>query len=260
MIDQIFLARVASERLEHYKQPFFEAAAVPALVRRPSYNSDRVIIQVPKLQLSLSPAVPEEEKVKIMIYTGEFVAEEVEPLFAFCKKINSCGHACKGVAEERNCLPCIDPACAEASGLFTNVTELCTICYTTELGDEACSKLGCGHVYHTRCVVELLEHKWATLRISFAFMSCPKCKESINIQGVSRPIAKALGPLNSLKQRVEKQALENAEKQGLLSDARLAAKGDAYFGKPQEYALHRCSFYECYPCKKPYFGGLIDCE
>ena len=24
--------------------------------------------------------------------------------------------------------------------------------------------------------------------------------------------------------------------------------------------MHRCSFYECFKCKKPYFGGLIDCE
>ena len=59
---------------------------------------------------------------------------------------------------------------------------------------------------------------------------------------------------------MERQALEHAEKQGLLSDERLLTPSDAYFGKPQEFANHRCSFYQCYDCKKPYFGGLIDCE
>lgn len=36
--------------------------------------------------------------------------------------------------------------------------------------------------------------------------------------------------------------------------------GDHYYGKPQEFANHRCSFYQCHKCEKPYFGGLIDCE
>jgi hypothetical protein len=35
---------------------------------------------------------------------------------------------------------------------------------------------------------------------------------------------------------------------------------DFYFGKPQEFANHRCAFYLCHGCDKPYFGGLIDCE
>ena len=24
--------------------------------------------------------------------------------------------------------------------------------------------------------------------------------------------------------------------------------------------MHKCTFYECFKCKKPYFGGLIDCQ
>ena len=64
----------------------------------------------------------------------------------------------------------------------------------------------------------------------------------------------------SLKAKVEKEALKNAEEQGLLFDERLKNPGDVYFGKPQEFANHRCSFYQCFKCEKPYFGGLIDCE
>ena len=199
MLEQIQLARLGSQKIEHRVEPFFEGAARPALIRRPSLGLEKVKIQILNLDICHSKA-PDEEIKEFMINTGEVVVKE-EPLFAFCNKIHSCGHACKGVAAERKCLPCIDPSCSEASSLFNgiNANELCTICYTSELGDEPCSKLGCGHVYHTRCVVELLQNKWPSLRISFGFMSCPKCKESIEIQGLSRPIAKVLGPLNSTK-------------------------------------------------------------
>lgn len=91
-------------------------------------------------------------------------------------------------------------------------------------------------------------------------MSCPSCKQEITFKGLSSPIATELRPLVSLKNKVEKEALVNAEKQGILKDDRLTTPGDAYFGKPQEYANHRCSFYLCNGCEKPYFGGLIDCE
>ena len=77
---------------------------------------------------------------------------------------------------------------------------------------------------------------------------------------LSKPIARELGPLLSLKKKVEKDALINAERQGILNDERLITQNDVYFGKPQEFANSRCSFYQCHSCKKPYFGGLIDCE
>ena len=77
---------------------------------------------------------------------------------------------------------------------------------------------------------------------------------------LSKPIARELGPLISLKKKVEKEALLNAERQGILNDERLTTPSDVYYGKPQEFANSRCSFYQCHSCKKPYFGGLIDCE
>ena len=77
---------------------------------------------------------------------------------------------------------------------------------------------------------------------------------------IPRPVAKVLGPLLSLKKKVDKQALFHAEEQGILNDERLSTEGDFYYGKPQEFANHRCALYECHKCKVPYFGGLIDCE
>ena len=164
---------------------------------------------------------------------------------------------------EPECAPCTKTNHAKASGIYEgeDKDELCTICYTQELGVEHCTKLSCGHVFHTNCIVQLLQHKWATLRITFAFMSCPNCKHELEItEHTCSEVVEELEPLLAMKKEVEKQALENAEKQGLLQDERLSNESDAYFGKPQEYANHRCSFYQCYDCKKPYFGGLIDCE
>ena len=80
--------------------------------------------------------------------------------------------------------------------------------------------------------MQLLKHKWATLRMTFAFMSCPSCKQEIELKGVTKPIAAELGPLLGLKKVVEKQALANAKDQGLLNDERLSNKDDEYFGKP----------------------------
>ena len=62
----------------------------------------------------------------------EAVPEEL-PALNFCsKKHKKCGHACKGVENERNCLPCLNKDCAEAVGHYDGVNEdeLCTICYT----------------------------------------------------------------------------------------------------------------------------------
>ena len=62
--------------------------------------------------------------------------------------------------------------------------KLCAICYTCELKEEPCVKLGCGHIYHANCVIELLKHKWPTLRITFDFMSCPQCKAPIEVEHI----------------------------------------------------------------------------
>lgn len=40
----------------------------------------------------------------------------------------------------------------------------------------------------------------------------------------------------------------------------MSTAGDHYFEKPLEFALYKCSFYECGKCSEPFFGGLVDCE
>ena len=61
-------------------------------------------------------------------------------------------------------------------------TELCCVCYTSELQEEACVRLDCGHVFHANCVSQLLEHGHSTMRISFGYLDCPSCKAEIAIE------------------------------------------------------------------------------
>lgn len=39
----------------------------------------------------------------------------------------------------------------------------------------------------------------------------------------------------------------------------MVTPGTLYFGKLKEFALHQCTFFECYNCNGAYFGGLQDC-
>ena len=43
-------------------------------------------------------------------------------------------------------------------------------------------------------------------------------------------------------------------------DVRLKDKNSPYFMKPELYAIDRFAYYECFRCKKPYFGGKKECE
>ena len=123
--------------------------------------------------------------------------------------------------------------------------ELCSICYTTELSEEPCVALECGHIFHANCIRQLLKHKWSSLKISFAFLSCPSCKAEIKkLDGVPA-IAQELSEVLELKVKVEEEALKVAERQGILESERLKTPGDAYFEQPLMFALHRCSFYQC---------------
>lgn len=151
----------------------------------------------------------------------------------------------------------MEPECA-AEGQLTKV-DSCVICMC-DLGDGPCAKLGCGHVFHATCLTQLLMNGQPTVRLSFGFLDCPSCRAA-QIDVFHIPvIAKVLRPLVLLKNETQRQSLENAQLQGVFADGRVDDPADHYYGKSLDYAMHRCSFYQCYECKKPYFGGLIDCE
>mmetsp|Transcript_15119 Transcript_15119/g.18061 ORF Transcript_15119/g.18061 Transcript_15119/m.18061 type:complete len:85 (+) Transcript_15119:217-471(+) len=55
-----------------------------------------------------------------------------------CRKGKQCGHKCNGAAGEADCLPCLDSGCHEDESRLPDNSELCAICYTSELREEAC--------------------------------------------------------------------------------------------------------------------------
>ena len=206
--------------------------------------------------------------------------------FFLCGLTLPCGHECKGVAGESSCLPCLNAECIEAAQaqvsdrsqesddmnrsapennaipLLSSAaeSELCGICFTCELGEEACVRLGCGHVFHANCVKMLLDHKWTTLRISFGYLDCPACKQEISIIGYQVPLlTEMINQALCFKGDICQQATVKAMEEGYDRRGRVVTEGDIYFNDLIGFALHNCSFYMCFKCEKPYFGGMQDC-
>ena len=138
---------------------------------------------------------------------------ELERLLAgglpYCKIEKDCGHKCGGVKDEGECLPCLEPECIQGTNL-PQKDELCGICYTCELHEEPGVQLSCGHIFHANCVVELLKHKWASLRITFSFMSCPQCKAPIEVDHVES-IADEIDKLTVLRSELQVKAMKIAK-------------------------------------------------
>jgi E3 ubiquitin-protein ligase MYCBP2 len=106
-----------------------------------------------------------------------------------CAKMHTCGHPCGGFANEKECLPCLEPECISK---FNNTAALnkkipdghansdyCAICYTQGLEDKPSVQLGCRHIMHVDCIMKILKQRWTSPRIVFNFANCPQCKVKI---------------------------------------------------------------------------------
>ena len=173
-----------------------------------------------------------------------------------CQKcVKACGHTCNGVHGEESCLPCLDPDCRALCQ--QNCEDTCTICFDKDLKEEACVQLLCGHVFHANCMLKHLKQKWKTLNINFSYLACPTCKQEI-METKCEAIKKELAESKSLKRKVEKMALEQAEIHGVFTGKLLKSFGDNFEAKLRSHAMQACAFYECSDCKEPYFGGIVD--
>lgn len=117
--------------------------------------------------------------------------------------MKDCGHSCKGVEGESECLPCMDPDCdsnnlaiqpqdmidmdddvpkleRKRSLINGYSTDMCGICHVVELGAKPCVALTCRHVYHAACIANKIK-KRATRRITFTHLDCPVCKVEIGL-------------------------------------------------------------------------------
>uniref|UniRef100_A0A182JBJ2 RCR-type E3 ubiquitin transferase n=1 Tax=Anopheles atroparvus TaxID=41427 RepID=A0A182JBJ2_ANOAO len=178
-----------------------------------------------------------------------------------CTKVHArCGHACGGILNETQCLPCLVPNC-QAEGepsqcgpgvprLTQDGEDMCMICFTETLGTAPSVQLRCGHVFHYHCCKTVLMRRWNGPRISFGFAQCPICK--VDIEHPS--LEPFLAAIVALRQDVKRKALMRLEYEGLAK----AVTADGT--DPTRYAMERYAYYVCSQCGKAYYGGEARCD
>uniref|UniRef100_A0A914Z5E4 RCR-type E3 ubiquitin transferase n=1 Tax=Panagrolaimus superbus TaxID=310955 RepID=A0A914Z5E4_9BILA len=170
-----------------------------------------------------------------------------------CGKILPCGHFCGGIKDEETCLPCF---ICENQDSKQDADDLCVICFTDRLGGAPCIKLTCGHLFHFKCVKQVLEKRWPGPRILFRFMHCPLCNAQI-----SHPALTALlKPLESLLQDVSEKAKLRLEYDGLLNSPAITSETSEFYQNPVTFAMERYVYVLCSKCGKAYFGGEASCQ
>ncbi len=147
-----------------------------------------------------------------------------EKMARACRKLLPCGHQCIGCRDEAVCLPCVY-GCQPDYGLSAH--DKCRICSAEDLCEGPCVQLECGHVFHYGCIDEKLRYRWELQgpRISFAFMDCPLCRQSMH----SPVISHLMEPLLKLKETVEKMVMLRLEYENLANHDALK-KGGAFYG------------------------------
>jgi hypothetical protein len=89
-------------------------------------------------------------------------------------------------------------------------------------------------------------------------MDCPACKKELSAKYCPE-LEKELDKPRKLKKLVIKKAMERAIAEGIDKDDRLMNPDDPYFNDLETYAMHRLSFYMCFTCSEPYYGGKREC-
>ena len=185
--------------------------------------------------------------------------ECTERFYMSCKKRLPCGHKCFGVNNERQCPPCIDKECNQFGGQFgQNKDDYCIICYSEGLGSSPMVVLSCGHYMHYFCVKKRLETKWIGPKITFNHCLCPSCNKWFDCPSIPE-LQKMIDENKKLYEQIKEMSLKRLKFEDLDKDPRLSDPNSPWFGKKEEFAMKRLSYYMCYVCKKPYFAGRREC-
>ena len=78
------------------------------------------------------------------------------------------------------------------------------------------------------------------------------CKQQIGHWTLDQQLA----PLLALEREVQERALRRMKSEGLASDPAIHAQ---FGGDELAFAMHEYVFYQCFKCKRPYFGGNYRC-
>jgi hypothetical protein len=173
-----------------------------------------------------------------------------------CEAKLRCGHACGGVAAEQQHLVCLKEECPDHPADVDGEEEYCAVCYVEGLGQAPTIRLGCGHLFHYRCIADKVAQGWPGARITFGFLNCPLCKQVMSHPALSASMESML----LLKADVQAKATARLKTEGMENDDAFVSPQGKYYRKRDEYAMDRFAFYMCSKCRRPYFGGRRQCE
>lgn len=63
-----------------------------------------------------------------------------------------------------------------------------------------------------------------------------------------------------MEEEVIEKAIIRAKFENLDKNPRLVDRNDRFFNDIKAFAIYKLSYYQCFKCKGPYFGGMKDCE
>jgi len=176
-----------------------------------------------------------------------------------CKKLLPCGHKCLGVNGEKKCPPCLDMECKDFDNKNNQEKDsYCYICYTEGLGQAPLVQASCGHCFHYLCIKKLFEEKLKSPTINFYHCLCPNCDKWFDIDSIPE-LQKMINNNKILYEKIKQASLKIIKLTKLDKDPKLLEPKSPWYGKKIEYALERISYYRCYICKEPYFGGIKQC-
>ena len=183
--------------------------------------------------------------------------ECVELLEKVCGKMLECGHACGGIRNEEECLPCLHGCkSSQLTGLKQDADDMCMICFTEALSKAPAIQLACEHVFHHHCCQQVLLSQCPGPRITFNFMRCPICKVDIKHPSLED----LLVAIRERHQDVKNKALMRLEFEGLANNHSITTPGSLFYNDPAGYAMNRYAYYLCSKCHKAYYGGEARCE
>lgn len=174
------------------------------------------------------------------------IKENVEWSQNLCSKTLMCGHSCNGIKGETQCGGCLKIGCADSR---YSESDPCLICQTNSLGEAPCVWMTCGHVIHYHCLLMALENGYPGPRITFNFAKCLECYSWIHV-----PYNPTIA--DKMQTIIEMYNLINTKAKALLvSEGRLSE-----FELLDPSAIDSLSYYMCFNCNVPYFGGNRNCE
>lgn len=174
-----------------------------------------------------------------------------QKLEAVCEKVLSCGHYCAEDVKHTACGSCLHPGCVEADAV--SLDDFCSICWVEDLRTAAVTRLGCGHVFHTDCVISRLVCKWGAGAINLSYASCPLCSNPLQWSGQNNDITQALRMAERLRSDLVLRA------QVLIDSKIVAVPDDVPASEAAAHALTKVNFYTCFQCKSAYYGGKVEC-